>query len=118
MRMMYIDKTWYHILSEVETPFYHEENFKQKLDYIILQDNLPKLLRSHVYTFKERIITHQKLNEMIIKIESETWRSEEKRITYLNYFRKVSQILRDFVIDGVLKEESKYSSEELILLAC
>lgn len=106
MRMMYIDKTWYHILYEIETPFYHEENFKQKTDYIILQDNLPKLLRPHLYT--DRVITHSRLNEIITNLESEKWRSEERRKAYLNYFKKVSQILRDFVIDKVISEEPEY----------
>ena len=116
MRMMYIDNTWYHILSEIETPFYKEENFKKRLDYIILENGLPKLLRQNA-SWVDRKITHQRLNEMIIEIESETWRSEEVRISHLNYFRKVSQILRDFVIDGILKEEPKYGSE-YYLIAC
>ena len=117
MRMMHFKGDWYHILGEVETPFHKEEDFQKQIDYIILENDLVKLFRPSAYRLDERIITQQRLFEMISKIESETWRIEEYRITHLNYYKKVSQILREFIIEKVLVKEVEYEFDP-ILLAC
>lgn len=110
---MYIRGIWYHILESIETPFYKEDNFQPKVEYIILQNDEVKYLRPDQYRTNQEVITREELSKIIRDTESTTWRSEERRKSYLNHFKKVSQIMREYIIKEVLTDRIDYDFSDV-----
>ena len=111
MRMISIRGTWYHILEEIETPFYKEDTFEPRVEYIILQNDQVKYLRPDQHHFEQSGVTQKDLLEIIKDTESKKWRSEERRLSYLNHFKRVLGIMRDHIIEDVLSKKIEFNYE-------